>query len=196
MARFGQRVPELLHAHLPILSDTNKVTDGHLIPVDNQFVDLNLLQKYAIVPAKGDRIVITYVLLKPEHVAAYQHALLTKHDFPVTPFAFPIRKRLVKKGPDPCEETEDMKNLRLLGEQLTDKPSHPTRSAEEWEKHERNGHIPKFPDCPVCIEEQGPIVRHYTQSSPSLNTIHLDTGYWGDWSLDEKRYFIAAAMRV
>ena len=56
------------------LSDKYKVTDGHLIPADNQFVDLNLLHKYAIVPAKGDRIVITYVLLKPEHVAAYQHA--------------------------------------------------------------------------------------------------------------------------
>ena len=89
------------------LSDKYKVTDGHLIPVDNQFVDLNLLQKYAIVPAKGDRIVITYVLLKPEHVAAYQHALLTKHDFPVTPFAFPTRKRLVKKGPDPYEEKHE-----------------------------------------------------------------------------------------
>ena len=68
------------------LSDKYKVTDGQLIPVDNQFVDLNLLQKYAIVPAKGDRIVITYVLLKSEHVASYQHALLTKNDFPVTPF--------------------------------------------------------------------------------------------------------------
>ena len=34
------------------------------------------------------------------------------------------------------------------------------------------------------------------QSSPSLNTLHLDTGYWGDWSLDEKRYFIATALRV
>ena len=102
----------------------------------------------------------------------------------------------MKKGPDPCGEPEDMQKLRSLGDQLTDKPPHPTRSAEEWEKHERNGHIPKFPDCPVCIEEQGPIFRHYAQSSPSLNTIHLDTGYWGDWSLGEKRYFIAAAMRV
>ena len=89
-----------------------------------------------------------------------------------------------------------MKNLRLLGEQLTDTPSHSTRSPEEWEKHERNGHIPKLPDCPVCVEEQGPIVRHYAQSSPSLKTLRLDTGYWGDWSLDEKRYFIAAALRV
>ena len=112
-------------------SDKYKVTDGYLILADNQFVDLNLLHKYAIVPAKGDRIVITYVLLKPEHVAAYQHTLLTKHDFPVTPFAYPTRKRLVKKGPDPYEETSDMKNLRLLGEQLTDKPSSPTRSPEE-----------------------------------------------------------------
>ena len=170
---------------------------GHLIPVDNQFVALSPHHKYAIVPAKGDQIVVTYVLLKPEHVAAYQHALLTKHDFPVTPFALPTRKRLVKKGPDPFEEDLDMKDLRLSGEQLTDMSSTPpTRSVEEWNKHERNGHIPKFPDCPVCLEEQGPVVCHYAQNAPSLNTTHLDTGYWGDWSLDEKRYFIAAALRV
>ena len=178
------------------LSDKYKVTDGHLIPVDNQFVDMNLLQKYAIVPAKGDRIVITYVLLKPEHVASYQHALLTKNEFPVPPFAYPTRKRLMKKGPDPYEEPLDMKQLRLLGEHLTDTPVHPTRSSDEWERHERNGHYPKLPDCPVCVEEQGPVVRHYAQGSSSLNTLHLDTGYWGDWSLDEKRYFIAAALRV
>ena len=178
------------------LSDKYKVTDGHVIPADNQFVALSPFQKYAIAPAKGERIVIIYVLLKPEHVAAYQHALLTKHDFPVTPFVYPTRKRLVRKGPDAHEEDPDMKNLRLLGEQLTDTPSHPTRSPEEWEKHERNGHLPKLPDCPVCVEEQGPVVRHYAQSSPSLNTLHLDTGYWCDWSLDEKRYFIAAALRV
>ena len=147
-------------------------------------------------PAKGDRIVVTYVLLKPEHVAAYQHAPPTKHDFPVTPPAFPVRKRLVKKGPDPYEEDPDMNNLRLLGEQLTDTPLKPARSPEEWEQHERNGHIPKFPDCPVCVEEQGSVVRHYAQNSPSPNTLHLDTGYWGGWSLDEKRYFIAAALRV
>ena len=178
------------------LSDKYKVTDGHLIPVDNQFVDMNLLQKYAIVPAKGDRIVITYVLLKPEHVASYQHALLTKNEFPVPPFAYPTRKRLVKKGPDPHEEPLDMKQLRLLGEHLTDTSTHSTRPPEEWERHERNGHYPKLPDCPVCVEEQGPVVRHYAQGSSSLNTLHLDTGYWGDWSLDEKRYFIAAALRV
>ena len=178
------------------LSDKYKVTDGHLIPVDNQFVDMSLLQKYAIVPAKGDRIVITYVLLKPEHVASYQHALLTKNEFPVPPFAYPTRKRLVKKGPDPHEESLDMKQLRLLGEHLTDTPTHPTRPPEEWERHERNGHHPKLPDCPVCVEEQGPVVRHYAHGSSSLNTLHLDTGYWGDWSLDEKRYFIAAALRV
>ena len=100
------------------LGDKYKVTDGHLIPADNQFVALSPHHKYAIMPAKGDRIVVTYVLLKPEHVAAYQHALLTKHDFPVTPFAYPTCKRLVKKGPDPCEEDPDMKHLRLLGEQL------------------------------------------------------------------------------
>ena len=178
------------------LSDKYKVTDGYLIPADNQFVDLNLLQKYAIVPAKGDRIVVTYVLLKSEHIASYQHALLTKHEFPVTPFAYPVRKRLVKKGPDPSEESLDMKQLRLLGEHLTDKPVSSTRSPEEWEQHERNGHYPKLPDCPVCTEEQGPVVRHHAYGSTSLNTLHLDTGYWGDWSLDEKRYFIAAALRV
>ena len=79
------------------LSDKYKVTDGHLIPADNQFVALSPSQKYAIVPAKGKRIVIVYVLLKPEHVAAYQHALLTKHDFPVTPFALLLWRFCVLK---------------------------------------------------------------------------------------------------
>ena len=46
------------------------------------------------------------------------------------------------------------------------------------------------------MEEQGPVARHYAQNTPSLNTLHLDTEYWGDWSLDEKRNFIAAALRV
>ena len=147
-------------------------------------------------PAKGDRIVITYVLLKPEHIAAYQHAMLTKHDFKVTPFAYPARKRLVKKVLTRLRKTRTSRICAYWERQLTDTSSHPTRSPEEWERHERNGHIPKLPDCPVCVEEQGPVVRHYAQSSPSLNTLHLDTGYWGDWSLDEKRYFIAAALRV
>ena len=31
----------------------------------------------------------------------------------------------------------------------------------------------------------------------SLHTLHLDTGYWGDLnSLDGKRYFVAAGLRV
>ena len=49
------------------LTDKYKVTDGHLTPADNQFVALNPQHKYAIVPAKGDRTVVTYVPLKPEH---------------------------------------------------------------------------------------------------------------------------------
>ena len=133
------------------LTDQYKVTDGHLVPADNQFIDLNQFTKYAIVPAKDDRSVVTYALLKPEHVAAYQHAVLTKHDFPGTPSAYPTRKRLVKKGPDPSEEDPAMKHLRHLGEHLTDTTSSSTRPPEEWEKHERNGHIPKLPDCPVCV---------------------------------------------
>ena len=85
----------------------------------------------------------------------------------------------MKKGPDPHEESLDMKQLRLLGEHLTDKPIPSTRSPEEWERHERNGHHPKLPDCPVCIEEQGPVVRHYAYGSTSLNTLHLDWGVIG-----------------
>ena len=92
----------------------------------------------------------------------------------------------MRKGPDPHEEDPDMKNIRLLGEQLTDTPSHLTRSPEEWERYERNGHIPQLPDCPVCVEEQGPVVRHYAQSSPSLNysipfISTLVTGVIGAW---------------
>ena len=72
MARFGRRV---LQQQCPstCLTEKHKVTDGHLIPADNQFVALSPHHKYAIVPAKGDRIVVTYVLLKPEHVARVAH---------------------------------------------------------------------------------------------------------------------------
>ena len=40
------------------------------------------------------------------------------------------------------------------------------------------------PDCPVCVEEHRSVVRHFASSSSSLHTLHLDTGYWGDLSLD------------
>ena len=134
------------------LSAKYKVTTGHLIPADNQFVALNKHHKYAIVPAKGDRIVVTYVLLKPEHIAAYQHALLIKHDFPVTPFAYAVRKSMVKKGPDPHGEDPAMKELRLCAEQLSDMAVRPkTRSPEEWEEHERNYEVSYAPFCAAIL---------------------------------------------
>ena len=41
-------------------------------PANNQFTALNNTSKYAIMPAKGERVVITYVLLRNEHVVSYQ----------------------------------------------------------------------------------------------------------------------------
>ena len=73
--------------------------DGYLT-ANNQFIALSPTAKYSIMPAKGDRIVVTYILMKREHIASYQHVMLTKNWFPVPAFAYPVRKRLTKKGPD------------------------------------------------------------------------------------------------
>ena len=135
--------------------------------------------------------------MKPEHIAAYQRVLLTKKSFPVPAFAYPIRKRLTKKGPDPYEEDADMKDLRMCADETLDaKPAAPYRPPEVWEQHERDRHMPKLRDCPVCMQEHGSVVRHFSSTSNSLHTLHLDTGYWGDLSLDGKRYFFVASLRV
>ena len=129
-------------------------------------------------PAKGERIVVTYILLKPEHIASYQHVLLNKKSFPVPAFAYPARKRLIKKGPDPSEEDTDMKELRLADDTMDTRVTVPSRAPEVLEQHERDGHMPKFPDCPVCVQEHGSVVKHFS-STNSLHTLHVDTGYWG-----------------
>ena len=70
----------------------------------------------------------------------------------------------------------------------------PAKPPEVWEQHERDGHMPKFPDCPVCVEEHGSVVRHFASTSSSLHTLHLDTGYWEDLSLDGKGYYVVAGL--
>ena len=177
--------------------DKHQLKDGYLIPSNNQFLALSPTSKYSIVPAKGERIVVTYIMLKSEHIASYQHVLLNKKNFPVPAFAYPVRKRLTEKGPDPYEEDMDMKELRLCADDTMDtKLTIPSRAPEVWEQHERDGHMPKFPDCPVCVQEHGSVVKHFSSSTNSLHTLHLDTEYWGDSSLDGKRYFLAAGLRV
>ena len=167
--------------------------DGCLVPASNQFLALSPTTKYSIV-AKGERIVVTYILLKPEHIASHQRDLLNKKSFPVPAFAYPVRKRLTKKGPDPYEEDTDVKELRLCADETMDtKLTIPSRL---WEQHERDGHMPKFPDCPVCVQEHGSVVKHFSSTTNSLHTLHLETVYWGDPSLDGKRYFLAAGLRV
>ena len=67
-----------------------------------------------------------------------------------------MRKRLTKKGPDPFSEDADMKELRECTDEALDTTTPvPTRPAEIWEQHERDGHMPKLPACPVCIEQHG-----------------------------------------
>ena len=41
----------------------------------------------------------------------------------------------------------------------TSSPS--TRPLEVWEQRERDGHMLELPDCPVCVQEHGSVVRHY-----------------------------------
>ena len=52
--------------------DRYQLKDGYLVPATNQFLTLSPTIKYSIVPAKGERIVVTYILMKPEHIASYQ----------------------------------------------------------------------------------------------------------------------------
>ena len=62
--------------------DKYQLKDGYLVLATNQFLALSPTTKYSIVPAKGERNVVTYILLKPEHIASYQHTLLNKKGFP------------------------------------------------------------------------------------------------------------------
>ena len=61
-------------------------------------------------------------------------------------------------------------------ETLDAKPPVPYRPPEVWEQRERDGHMPKLPDCPVCVEEHGSVVPHFFSASNSLHTLHLDRG--------------------
>ena len=45
--------------------DKSRLKDGYMIPANNQFLALSPTTKYSIAPAKGERIVVTYILLKP-----------------------------------------------------------------------------------------------------------------------------------
>ena len=89
--------------------------------------------------------------------------------FPVPAFAHPVRKRLTKKGPDPFQEDEDMKELCERADEKLDKTTPgPARSPEIWKQHEADAHMPNLPDCPVCVEEHGSVVCHFASSSTSL----------------------------
>ena len=90
-----------------------------------------------------------------------------------------------------------MKELRECADEALDGTAPaPDRPPEVWEQCELDGHMPKLPDCPVCVEEHGSVVHHFGSTSTSLHTLPLDTGYWGDLSSDGKRYFVAAGLRV
>ena len=73
----------------------------------------------------------------------------------------------------------------------------PSRAPEVWEQHEREMDICQVPRLSsVCEQEHGSVVKHFSSTTNSLHTLHLDTGCWGDPSLDGKRYFLAAGLRV
>ena len=73
-------------------NDKYQTVGAFLTPANSQFIALNKTAKYSIVPAKGERIVVTYILMRPEHIASYQHVLLNKNSFLVPAVAYPVRK--------------------------------------------------------------------------------------------------------
>ena len=83
-----------------------------------------------------------------------------------------------------------MKDLRLCAHETMDtKPPVPYRPQEVWEQRERDGHM--LPDR-TRIGCQA-LLQLYQFACANL---HLDTGCWGDLSLDGKRYFVVAGLRV
>ena len=78
-------------------------------------------------------------------------------------------------------------------DELTCSPQCP---AQVWEECKRSGHLPKLPDCPLCMEKQGVIVMHAPNGTSRQHTLHLDTGCWDDVSVDGKKYFAVAGVRV
>ena len=52
-----------------------------------------------------------------------------------------------------------MKDLLECAEDVLDKTSSmPARPPKAWEQHEREGHMPKLSDCPICVEEHGSVL--------------------------------------
>ena len=70
-------------------NDKYQAVDGYLTPANNQLSALNKTAKKSILPANGERMVVTYILMRPEHIASFQYVLLKKHSFPVPAFAYP-----------------------------------------------------------------------------------------------------------
>ena len=114
--------------------------------------------------------VVTYILKRSEYVASYQRVMLTKHSFPVTAFAFPVRKRLTKKGPDPMRQDPDMKDFANVQRMSQGRLPQHLHDHQKHGNNARDGHVPKFPDCPVCVEEHGSVVSHFASTSSSLHT--------------------------
>ena len=128
---------------------------------------------------------VTYTLMKLEHIASYQHVLLTKKSFPVPAFAYPVRKRLT----DPYEEDTDTKELIVCADDTMDtRTTVPNRLRYG---NNTNG-MDRLPGVRTGAWISGQALLQYY---PQL-ALDLDTGCWGDLSLDGKRYFVVAGLRV
>ena len=107
------------------------VRDGDIVPASNQTVSLREGQKYAIA--------IPHCGLSARHPC--------KNEFPVPAFAYPVRNRLTKKGPDPaCEPDPEIDMLKdVVDKALDEAETKEQRPATVWEQHERDGRLPKDP---------------------------------------------------
>ena len=79
------------------------------------------------------------------------------------------KKKAWACSPDPFAKDPDMKALPECADEALDKTTSVlARPPEVWEQHERDGHLPKLPDCPVCVEEHGLVARHVASTLSSL----------------------------
>eukprot|EP00971_Amphidinium_carterae_P342075 6481237-Amphidinium_carterae.1 len=71
-------------------------------------------------------------------------------------------------------------------------------SAEhEWERHHRQGHITKWPDCPTCQKESGTRVVHRRKNPDERQTgvLHADLADMG-LGHSNKRYVLVMAVTM
>ena len=95
--------------------------------------------------------------MKQSYFAAYQHDTLAKNDFPAPAYAYPVRKCLTRKRPDPaCQPDPEVDMLKHAVNKVmaeTEKKAHsPAAVGQQHKKIKR--WTPAEDDCTVRLESK------------------------------------------